>query len=57
MPVVVILTYILGFLTLISVWRNTDNKGTRMLWTVAIALLPLPGMLAYFITKSRRKSK
>ena len=51
-----LLVFVLDIIALVSLLKSGADTGTKILWVVVIVLLPLVGMVLYFlIGPGRRK--
>ncbi|MEH6408693.1 MAG: PLDc N-terminal domain-containing protein [Leeuwenhoekiella sp.] len=54
-PLFVIAIYLAAAVTIVFIWKDKNSKGTRFIWTIIIALLPLVGIFAYFVQRNNKK--
>ncbi len=58
LPGLVMVTYILVAIALISIWKDRKVKFRKLFWTLLIVGAPLIGVLAYFtLGKKSRKER
>ena len=54
-PIFWVIVTVLDIIALISVLKSGADSGTKILWVVLIILLPLLGMILYFLMGPGRR--
>ena len=55
-PLVWLLVTVLDIIAIVSVLKSGADSGTKLLWIVVIVLLPLLGMILYFLMGPGRRT-
>jgi hypothetical protein len=54
-PILWLLVTVLDIVAIVSVLKSGADSGTKLLWVVIIILLPVLGMILYFLMGPGRK--
>jgi hypothetical protein len=54
-PILWILVTVLDVIAIVSVLKSGADSGTKLLWIVVVVLLPLLGMILYFLMGPGRR--
>ena len=55
-PLVWLLVTVLDIVAIVSVLKSGADSGTKLLWIVVVVLLPLLGMILYFLMGPGRRT-
>ncbi|HEY4230359.1 MAG TPA: PLDc N-terminal domain-containing protein [Thermoanaerobaculia bacterium] len=55
-PLVWLLVTILDIIAIVSILKSGADSGTKLLWIVVVVLLPLLGMILYFLMGPGRRT-
>ena len=50
-----ILVFILDIIAIVSIVKSSADTGTKLLWVVLVVLLPVIGMVLYFVMGPGRR--
>lgn len=51
-----ILVFILDIIAIVSILKSSAESGTKLLWIVLVVLLPVIGMVLYFLMGPGRRT-
>ncbi|WP_312912227.1 PLDc N-terminal domain-containing protein [Stutzerimonas nitrititolerans] len=51
--VLAVLILLLDVLAIVQVWRTRIETGRKIIWSLVIALLPVVGLVMWFVAMSR----
>ncbi len=51
-----ILVFILDIIAIVSILKSSADSGSKLLWIVLVILLPVIGMILYFLTGPGRRT-
>ena len=51
--ILVVLILLLDVLAIVQVWRTRIETGRKIIWSLVIALLPVVGLIMWFVAMSR----
>jgi hypothetical protein len=54
-PVLWLLVTILDIIAIVSILKSGADSGTKLLWVVIVVLLPVLGMILYFLMGPGRR--
>ena len=54
-PILWLLVTILDIIAIVSILKSGADSGTKLLWIVVVVLLPLLGMILYFLMGPGRR--
>ncbi len=55
-PLVWLLVTVLDIIAIVSILKSGADSGTKLLWIVVVVLLPLLGMILYFLMGPGRRT-
>jgi uncharacterized membrane protein len=55
-PLVWLLVTVLDVIAIVSILKSSADSGTKLLWCVLVILLPLLGMILYFVMGPGRRN-
>jgi len=55
-PLVWLVVTVLDVIAIVSIIKSSADSGTKILWCVLVILLPLIGMILYFLMGPGRRS-
>jgi hypothetical protein len=55
-PLVWLLVTILDIVAIVSILKSSADSGTKLLWIVVVVLLPVLGMILYFLMGPGRRT-
>jgi len=55
-PLVWLVVTVLDIIAIVSILKSGADSGTKLLWIVVVVLLPLLGMILYFLMGPGRRS-
>ena len=55
-PLVWLVVTILDVIAIVSILKSSADSGTKLLWCVLVILLPVLGMILYFVMGPGRRS-
>ncbi|AFN78327.1 PLDc N-terminal domain-containing protein [Stutzerimonas nitrititolerans] len=51
--ILAVLILLLDVLAIVQVWRTRIETGRKIIWSLVIALLPVVGLIMWFVAMSR----
>ena len=54
-PILWLLVTVLDIIAIVSILKSGADSGTKLLWIVVVVLLPLLGMILYFLMGPGRR--
>ena len=51
--ILAVLMLLLDVLAIVQVWRTRIETGRKIIWSLVIALLPVVGLIMWFVAMSR----
>ncbi|HCL77126.1 PLDc N-terminal domain-containing protein [Stutzerimonas nitrititolerans] len=51
--ILAVLILLLNVLAIVQVWRTRIETGRKIIWSLVIALLPVVGLVMWFVAMSR----
>ena len=51
-----ILVFVLDIIAIVSILKSSADSGTKLLWVVLVILLPVLGMVLYFLMGPGRRT-
>jgi hypothetical protein len=55
-PILWLLVTILDIIAIVSILKSGADSGTKLLWIVVVVLLPVLGMILYFLMGPGRRT-
>jgi len=55
-PLVWLVVTVLDVIAIVSILKSSADSGTKLLWCVLVILLPVLGMILYFLMGPGRKA-
>ena len=55
-PIVWLVVTVLDVIAIVSILKSSADSGTKLLWCVLVILLPVLGMVLYFLMGPGRKA-
>ena len=55
-PLVWLVVTVLDIIAIVSILKSSADSGTKLLWCVLVILLPVIGMILYFVMGPGRRS-
>jgi len=55
-PLVWLVVTVLDIIAIVSILKSGADSGTKLLWIVVVVLLPLLGMILYFLMGPGRRT-
>jgi hypothetical protein len=55
-PLVWLVVTVLDVIAIVSILKSSADSGTKLLWCVLVILLPVLGMILYFVMGPGRRS-
>jgi hypothetical protein len=55
-PLVWLVVTVLDIIAIVSILKSSADSGTKLLWCVLVILLPVLGMILYFLMGPGRKA-
>ena len=55
-PLVWLVVTVLDVIAIVSILKSSADSGTKILWVVLVILLPVVGMILYFLMGPGRRS-
>ena len=55
-PLVWLIVTVLDVIAIVSILKSSADSGTKLLWCVLVILLPVLGMILYFVMGPGRRS-
>ena len=55
-PLVWLVVTVLDVIAIVSILKSSADSGTKLLWCVLVILLPVIGMILYFVMGPGRRS-